>query len=178
MAMQIPKNISDRLLNNFKNWLILNGGLEEMPITNQWELFRFRYAKGTLILYRNQQGECNPNHEDLHKAWDCFKSNRPFPWKQKSINRPSNNKNKKKRLQRRDGDKCFYCIEPMDFTPGSQMKNAATVEHLLELNFGGNNRMENQVLACLKCNARAGGMSIIQKIHLRDSSINKSGNSE
>lgn len=62
-------------------------------------------------------------------------------------------------LLARDGDKCFYCGEPMD--------DDVTLEHLLAKAHGGSNVMANLVLAHSECNRKAGHLSLVEKLALR-----------
>jgi len=61
-------------------------------------------------------------------------------------------------LLRRDGDRCHYCgVKTFgDGEVGQAHPDRRTVEHLLAKSGGGNNRLENLVIACFACNnARA-----------------------
>ena len=46
---------------------------------------------------------------------------------------------------RRDGDRCFYCHLRLSV-------ETATIEHLQNRGHGGNNKIDNLVLACPECN--------------------------
>lgn len=69
-------------------------------------------------------------------------------------------KRKRGALLARDGDKCFYCREPMD-------ELDMTIEHLLAKAHGGSNAMANLVLAHSECNRKAGKLSLVEKLALR-----------
>lgn len=62
---------------------------------------------------------------------------------------------KLKSLIARDGDKCHWCGRVM--VPGAhdhQPGNMRTIDHLVEIRNGGDNRLSNLVLACSRCNNR------------------------
>jgi hypothetical protein len=60
----------------------------------------------------------------------------------------------KYRLLLRDGNKCHYCRERFD-----EKENQPTIDHVVAKSKGGENRIENYVLACYDCNQRKGDMS-------------------
>ena len=43
-----------------------------------------------------------------------------------------------------------------------------SIEHLVNIAHGGTNRLDNKVLAHVRCNFDAGCLSLVDKIHLRD----------
>lgn len=89
------------------------------------------------------------------------------------------NKHKRRRdLRARDGDNCFYCGCAMRF--GSIIKkngwkydppNMATLEHLIDVKYGGSNAMDNLVLACKACNNGRNYMSYNEKLMSRGKAI-------
>jgi hypothetical protein len=72
-----------------------------------------------------------------------------------------------------DGDLCFYCGQPMQFTPppdvGAQWKgkHRATVEHLIDRKFGGTRDVFNAVLAHGRCNSDRSHMTLAEKLASR-----------
>lgn len=59
-------------------------------------------------------------------------------------------------LQRRDGDKCKWCKELMVFC-GEPGPMSATIEHIIPLNRGGLDNLNNMALAHRCCNNERGG---------------------
>ncbi len=56
-------------------------------------------------------------------------------------------------LRRRDGDNCWICGIPMDFSaPAGRTPLSVTRDHVIERGKGGRNTMANQRLAHAKCN--------------------------
>jgi 5-methylcytosine-specific restriction endonuclease McrA len=62
------------------------------------------------------------------------------------------------RLLQRDGNVCYYCRE--DFTE----EVLPTIDHILPVSQGGDNRLANLVLACDWCNRHRGTKTIDQFI--------------
>ena len=142
----------------FRRWLI-NNGAEMIPATNEFELLRFSCLHGVGVIYRGKKG-IRVSSPFVHQAIEAFRMDLPWDGRGKPVNRVSGSK-VKKQLIARDGCECFYCgDEKEDFE--------LTIEHVLCLIHGGNNRMENMVLACKPCNQEAGNKSIFEKIILRD----------
>lgn len=54
-------------------------------------------------------------------------------------------------LWRRDGDGCFYCLRGLT-------EDEATIDHYVPTCMGGTNTLENQRVACWKCNHAKGNM--------------------
>lgn len=88
--------------------------------------------------------------------------------------RPNTKKRQKLRckLRERDGDNCFYCGKPMMFFI-EQGPNAASLEHLIEIAQGGNNKQKNLVLAHIRCNSSLCGMTINNKLKIRQKMLRK-----
>lgn len=157
----IPAHTNEKEIAKFKEWLINNACLEEVLTTSQWEVFRFKYEKGVLVLYKNSTGKYSVNNDDVHAAFECYKDRKRFPWKAKPAQRNRQTQYKKS-VRKRDGNDCFYC--------GIDIENEEdmTLEHLLSLSRGGKNRLENMAGAHKKCNELAGNMSVVEKVKLRD----------
>lgn len=65
-------------------------------------------------------------------------------------------KNVREKLLNRDGDLCFYC--------GNPLLGDATIEHLVGMWVGGShNKLDNLVLAHMKCNSKAGILPVKDK---------------
>ena len=67
--------------------------------------------------------------------------------------------NRKKKLLRRDGDKCWLCDKFMPI-------NDRTVEHLIARSQGGRSNLDNLVLTHERCNLKLGSKSLKNKIKL------------
>ncbi len=65
------------------------------------------------------------------------------------------------RLLKRDGSKCFFCL-------GEMRRGDITIEHLLAKSLGGTNNENNLALAHSVCNNKAGNLSIVEKLRIRD----------
>lgn len=142
----------------FKKWLSDNG-FQILANTSEWEIVRWRSGFGTGIVYKNKLFNLTFNdHASIaYKAF--FK---------KGLSWPAPEKERRKKLDiltrtilERDGDLCFYCALIM---PPDDM----TREHLLAVNSGGINHIDNLVLAHRACNQRAGHLPVIKKVLLRD----------
>lgn len=72
----------------------------------------------------------------------------------KKICRPNNRKRKnfKLRWQNQYGLLCAYCANPCT--------ECATIDHLIPLSRGGDNRLENLVMACRACNELKGDLLV------------------
>ena len=146
-------------LEKFENWLI-NNGAEIVPPTNQYEVLRFRCAHGTGVIYTGKRGY-SVNGPIAEDAWRAYKSGKKWRAKNKPTMRKKP-KGRKADLIRRDGLNCFFC--GLEFSP-----HLLTIEHVVSLNVGGPDRVENMVLACEPCNFEAGTKNVMQKVKLRES---------
>ena len=88
-----------------------------------------------------------------------FKKNQPWPAPEKERRKRLNILTRT--LINRDGELCFYCGLKM---PLDDM----TREHLLSVNSGGVNHIDNLALAHKLCNLKAGHLSVVEKVLLRD----------
>lgn len=139
-------------------------GAEILPITNPWEVVRFRTARGVQVIYKTATGKfsySDPHADQAHKAW---MGNKPWLAPDKTPRR--SRKYLEVAIMQRDGCDCFYCGKP--FT----LDNQATIEHLLALGSGGNNVLANLALAHENCNREADCLSVSQKVVLRDKKRN------
>jgi 5-methylcytosine-specific restriction endonuclease McrA len=136
------------------------GGAEILPVTNPWELVRFKTARGTHVVYNNAKGNkaYSDNHaQDAYRAYIDGKK-----WiAQEKVQRRSR-RYLETAIRRRDGDDCFFCCRP--FTE----VNPATIEHLLAISSGGSNGLANLALAHESCNMLASDLSVVEKVKLRE----------
>ncbi len=167
--MQLPRYVNNLPTGKFKKYLENCGG-QILQETNEYEVIRVETDKGVQVLYRKQSGLLTWPKE-LIKAWMAYKSGGKLHWK-------ANTKRKVKRtkasvvertLRARDGDNCWFCGLP--FRNGEK----ATVEHLLNISNGGNNHINNLVLAHQKCNQLARNSSIAEKVLLREKLRSEAG---
>lgn len=153
------KPITKRRVSNFKKWLVVNGA-EVLPPTSEWEAVRFRGAEGVGVLYQNSSGQYKFGNQAVKHAYECYAENKPWSGRVRPTKRALGGSKRKRRLLARDGDCCFFC--------GKVLLDDVTIEHLVALNQGGPDRMENMVLAHSACNLEAGNMSVIEKVHMRE----------
>jgi hypothetical protein len=136
----------------FKSWLLKEGGTI-LPNTNEYELIRF---KGTEIgvIYKSEKVSGKFAKDTLH----CFNNGKPWIGRPDGTKRKRNYIKRKRYLLTRDGDRCFYCNKPLG--------DDCTIEHLIPLNRGGDNKIENTVLAHSLCNLEVGSMLLNEKIEI------------
>lgn len=146
----------------YRDWLIKNGATILKP-TNQWEVLRFKTCDGLGIIYKNSKDALKYTGE-AEILLNAFNSNKSIPL--------AVNKTKRSKLERslvdllvsRDGWRCFYCDEILDY-------ETCTREHLLPVSYGGPDHINNIVLSCEYCNRKADRLSLIEKIKLRESIV-------
>lgn len=142
----------------FKDWLVSHGA-EMLEPTNEWEVLRFRANGETLVVYRNARGRLTwpAPAADAWRAWKGGKA-----WSGTDSNgtkvrpRPI-----VKTLLARDGADCFFCRKPTT-------TKDRTVEHLVARIHGGPNHISNLFLAHEGCNRKAGHLSAVEKIKIRE----------
>ncbi len=132
-------------------------GAEILKNTNEYELLRFKSKNITGIVYTTKNSKWTFTGE-AKNAWDCMKNKKPWEGENKKKRKPMSVLHKS--ILERDGDNCFYCSK--------ELLEDATIEHLLSVNCGGNNHINNLVLSHYECNKKAGHKSIIEKVLLRD----------
>lgn len=143
-------------LAKFVAWLCANGA-ERLPVTNEWEVLRYRAGRETCVVYRNSRGRLTwPNSTAM--AWHAYKSGQSW----RAI--PRGKRPKKKAalfdaVRRRDGDLCFFCY-------CSVGEADETLEHLVPITHGGPSHLSNLFLAHQECNAKAGHLSAPEKIRI------------
>jgi hypothetical protein len=140
------------------NWLARQGAEVLLP-TNPYEIARFIAHGGTHIIYVNGKGRISANGFALD-AMTAYENGKSLDMGFAKSARTANTK-RKAVLLKRDGRECFYC--------GKEMEDGdITVEHLIPLDKGGNNRLENMALAHEACNQKVGNMPLTRKIAMRD----------
>lgn len=145
-----------------KNWL-RNNGAEILPVTNDYELLRFKGSEVGIIYKSGKHG-----NKYTTNAVNCFKSGRKWNGRPLNVGRKNSYKAQKKRLLIRDGNDCFFCCKPLG--------DDVTVEHLVSLVQGGKNTLGNMVLSHEECNNQAGNATVKQKIDIRISNLIKQDN--
>ncbi len=145
----------------FSQYLVDRGAIV-LPITNPWEVVRFKTIAGTSVMYTNKKGDITHTGES-QMAYDAYKGKKA--WRAVDPKR-KNLKSKKARLAARDGKKCFYHGEALPF-------EKLTIEHLLNKSHGGNDHDSNLCLACEECNSIVGNWPLTKKMLWRDAKLNK-----
>jgi len=145
-------------MENFEKWL-RSRGCEILPLTNEFEVLRFRSRKGTGVIYSGKRG-VSGNGPLAIEAYECFITGSKWRNEGRPTKRYNGSKRKRELLDR-DGDECFFCGFPL----GSDITN----EHLVSIIHKGPDRLENMVLSHKLCNELAGNMALVDKIKLRDS---------
>lgn len=141
----------------FQGWAEGQGGIVEPP-TNEYELARIRHADGVLVIYQGKRG-LSFSDSIARSAWDAFKTDKGFPLTKR--HKRTKKEGTLRRIRQRDGEQCWFCSREFS---GDLPE---TLEHLLSISHGGNNAIQNLVLACEPCNVKAGNLSIAEKVLLR-----------
>lgn len=142
-----------------EDWIRHCGG-EVLKPTNEWEIVRFRANGQVHVAYKNKHGRVS-NDKYISEAVKHFMAGRRVPMSAVKTKRQTTYSKHKSALLHRDGRKCFYC--------GYHMTDEElTVEHIIALDKGGPNTLENMCLCHEECNAMADNLPIIKKIELRD----------
>lgn len=136
----------------FQSWLTSNGA-EIIPITNEHEAIRFK-GREIGVLYTSGK----TSNMYTATAISCFIRNKKWDGKPVNVGRKQSYIKEKAKLLERDGDKCFFCDEPL----GEDI----TVEHLIALVSGGTNSLANMVLAHENCNYQLGSLPIYAKVKM------------
>lgn len=145
-------------MKKFKHWLESRGA-EILPITNEYEVVRFRCKHGVGVVYQGKRGHAFSG-QVADDAYDCYRNGKVWDGKFEKEKR-SNITGKRKQLLQRDGDICFYCGVKMT-------EDDMTIEHILSLAHQGPDRLENMALCHAECNTLANNMPVIAKMQLRD----------
>lgn len=159
--MQLPRYVDNLPVGKFKKFIVNCGG-QLLHETNEYEVIRVQTDTGVHILYRKQSGALTwPS--DLIKAYIAYKSGGKVKWrasKKKKVNR-KRGPVVVQTIAKRDGEECWFCGHPLEQTE-------ATIEHLLNVSNGGNNHINNLVIAHESCNQQARNMSIADKVLMRE----------
>lgn len=142
----------------FEKWISLCGGEVLNPLT-MWEVMRVKALGQTHVVYCNKKG--NETWPDSLASWfKKFNNGKHIDLAYKIKSR-GNTRAYRKAIFNRDGPRCFFCDKIM---PDDDI----TVEHLISVNSGGKNHINNMALAHSACNNKAGHMSLVEKVKLRD----------
>ena len=71
------------------------------------------------------------------------------------------------KVRAKNGDACWRCHHPMDFSEPRNKPKSATVEHLLPRALGGTSALDNLVLCHVGCNRHLGANAPEQKMRMR-----------
>ncbi|WP_099952819.1 HNH endonuclease [Methylobacterium currus] len=148
-------------MTRFREWLTANGA-EVLAPTNEWEVVRFRGDQGVSIVYRNATKSISRMTGQAAEALATFRTGGTMRFVSRGRTVITRAEPLVRALVERDGAACFYCDE--SFTDALP----PTREHLLSRTHGGPDHIANQALACEPCNRRAGHLSLVEKIRLRD----------
>jgi len=135
-------------LENFANYLRGNGIEVWQP--KAWELLRFICSnpwQGIGVIWYDERGHLTWNSQ-AELAWLAFRQglSAPFTYKAPKVKLPADVRLKfVEELIARDGPTCAICGQ--DLTPAE-----ATIEHLLDRNFGGTDHIANLTIAHKSCN--------------------------
>jgi hypothetical protein len=154
--MKASKKIERQPLDEF----LEHGGATILPVTNPWEVVRFKTPRGTHVVYTNKQNNKTYSDDHAKEAYRAWIDGKPWIAKEK-VNRRSI-RYLIEAIRRRDGEECFFCCNP--FTE----ENPETIEHLLAITSGGSNGIANLALAHEACNMKAGNLSVMEKIRMRE----------
>lgn len=135
---------------------IVAAGGENLALTNQWEIARFRTVYGFGVIYQNAKGRQKLNGE-AGRAIAHLKDGKGSLAPVATVARFHAGKRRAAvlRVLERDGSNCFFCGDPMG--------DDTTIEHLIPLAHGGPNHISNLVCAHAACNLEAGHLSAAEK---------------
>ncbi len=157
--MPSPRRLRPHEIETFTQWLRDRGADVLVPMS-EWEVLRFVANDQTSILYRNKNDELTWTGE-ADKAWAAFKGRRK--WQAGKTTASGNSKRRPQKLHAlitRDGKACWFCFQELE-------DSEITIEHLVARSSGGPNHLDNLVIACEPCNAKAHTMSVAEKVALR-----------
>lgn len=137
-----------------------HGGATILPVTNPWEVVRFKTQRGTHVVYTNKQNNKTYSDDHAKEAYRAWHDGKAWLAKEKVSRRSI--RYLIEAIRKRDGDSCFFCSDP--FTA----QRLETVEHLLAITSGGSNAIANLALAHEDCNMKAGNMAVMDKIKMRE----------
>lgn len=142
----------------FRVWLAERGA-EVLEPTNPYEVIRFRAGGCVSVIYRNQRGAISSMVGEAQNAWESFRNSGSWTAGNAAPRRPLTPK--MRAVIARDGEECFFCGRHVD-------QEHASLEHLVSRTHGGPNHVANLVLAHKSCNQKAGTLSAIEKVRLRE----------
>jgi len=148
------------VLAKFKAWLVGVGG-DVLEPTNEWEIVRFRANGETHVVYQNKIGRVSISNPRVADAWNAYAAGKP--WRAADRNDKKIGYRRRpiiRSLLKRDGEDCFYCGKPL--------LEDISLEHLVSRTHKGPNHMSNLALGHAQCNTRAGHLSVVEKIALRE----------
>lgn len=144
----------------FKLWLAQQGA-EVLAPTNQYEVVRFRARGAVHVVYFGKRGlTFGPFAQD---CYDAFRKGGVMNMGLKGTQRGIGAKYRHALIER-DGNNCFYCLDPM-------ADDDASVEHLVSVHKGGPNHLDNMALAHRACNARVGNLPLVSKFKVRERAL-------
>lgn len=145
----------------FKARLVAAGGeLLAVSPGNPYEVLRFRTKYGVGVVYAGRRGE-TWNREAL-AAKEHLADNLGSLARVRVV-KARNTPHERLQLRKRDGDLCFFCLEPLG--------DDETSEHLVPRAHGGPNHQSNKFLAHSSCNSNAGHLSAPEKIRIREEAL-------
>lgn len=131
-----------------------------MDATRPGELVRFCTPRGVSSIRKTKKGKLR-FYGEAQYAYFSFQGNGEWVAYRKTNRKQLSAA--REEIIARDGDRCFYCGKNLTNAPDD-----VTIEHLLSLKHGGNNHIDNLVLACRHCNMKAGNKPIIEKVKMRE----------
>ena len=144
-------------IDKFITYLKAVPNVQLLDPTNKYEVVRFRTCNGVSVVYQKQNGQLTFTGE-AKEAYDKFKKKNVWTVVSTGL---KEKKRLKKEIIERDGINCFYCGRK---TP----EDNRTIEHILSIEHGGNNNINNLALSCQGCNLAVGSMAVVEKIAYRD----------
>ena len=108
--------IDDFKTSKFKKWL-KGAGVEVMATTNPYEVVRFKHGEVIHVVYKKNNGVMNYSSEDCLEIVRSYLTGKPIPNKVRRVKTrgktPQQRNHLVKTLLERDGDLCFFCLEPL-----------------------------------------------------------------
>lgn len=74
---------------------------------------------------------------------------------------------KAEQVRARDGESCWLCTRPFDFSATPNSKKAPTIEHLVAKSLGGGSELSNLVLTHPHCNRQLADKPLTKKLEIR-----------
>lgn len=162
METLLPYFLRDFAHKQFTDWLTEGGVVIEQPLA--YNVIRYKWEGATHIVYHNEKGTLKFTG-DSAEHYRAMLMDQPLTVVRVNRMKSSRRKTTLEKLRERDGDRCFYCRDPMSFgAPLLVPELAATVEHLHPVSKGGDNQLSNLVLAHQSCNQLVGDEDLITKL--------------